>query len=137
MSTIVLLIHIFLAVGIVILVLLQQGRATTGGIFGGGGSQTVFGSRGSFSFLMKITATLGAAFFITSTWLSILAQREAGTNIDPSIIRQQQQEVEREQELLEELQQAPAGSDAPVEPAPVEPPSQEQPVNLPSFDEPP
>jgi len=127
MSTIILLVHIFLAVSIVILVLLQQGRASAGGIFGGGGgSQTVFGSRGSFSFLMKVTAVLGAAFFITSTWLSVLAQREAGTNIDPSIIREQQEEVEQEQEFLEELQQVPSESPSP---------SEEQPIDLPTFDE--
>ncbi len=126
MSTIILLVHIFLAVTIVILVLLQQGRASAGGIFGGGGSQTVFGSRGSFSFLMKITAVLGAAFFITSTWLSVLAQREAGTTIDPSIIRQQQEEVQQEQEFLEQLQQVPSESPSP---------SEEQPIDLPTFDE--
>lgn len=134
MSTIVLFIHILLAVSIVVLVLMQQGRASTGGIFGGGASQTVFGSRGSFSFLMKITAALGAAFFITSTWLSVLAQREAGTNIDPSIIRQQQEEVDREQQLLEQLQQG--SPQAPSEsPQPSAPPNQEQPVDLPTFDE--
>lgn len=105
MSAIILVIHILLAVGIVVLVLMQQGRAGAGGVFGGGASQTFFGSRGSFSMLMKITATMAMGFFVTSLWLSIIAQRESSTNINPSLIRQQQQEAEQEQQLLQQEQQ--------------------------------
>ena len=129
MSTIILVVHILLAIGIVVLVLMQQGRANTGGVFGGGASQTFFGSRGSFSLLMKITAALAAAFFITSTWLSMLAQREAGTNIDPSIIRQQQRE--QGQQLLEEIQQEQIAPEA----SPEAQPSEQEQINLPTFDE--
>ncbi len=70
----ILLIHVFVAVCIVALVLVQQGKgATMGAAFGSGASQTVFGSRGSGSFLFRITLSLAATFFITSICLNYMA----------------------------------------------------------------
>ena len=52
----ILLIHVFIAAFLILLVLIQQGKgATMGAAFGSGASQTVFGSRGSGSFLLKLT----------------------------------------------------------------------------------
>jgi preprotein translocase subunit SecG len=69
----ILLIHVFAAVCIIGLVLLQQGKgATLGAAFGSGASQTVFGSRGSGSFLFRITLSFIAVFFITSISLNYL-----------------------------------------------------------------
>ncbi|RDI46930.1 preprotein translocase subunit SecG [Aquicella lusitana] len=70
----IMLIHVFAAVFIIALVLVQQGKgATMGAAFGSGASQTVFGSRGSGSFLFRITIGLIAVFFITSIVLNNLA----------------------------------------------------------------
>ncbi len=70
----ILLIHVFVAVIIVALVLVQQGKgATMGAAFGSGASQTVFGSRGSGSFLFRLTISLAIIFFITSMGLNYLA----------------------------------------------------------------
>jgi preprotein translocase subunit SecG len=72
----ILLIHVFAAVFIIALVLIQQGKgATVGAAFGSGASSTVFGSRGSGSFLFRITMSLGAIFFISSLSLNYLATR--------------------------------------------------------------
>lgn len=72
----ILLIHVFAAVCIIALVLVQQGKgATMGAAFGSGASQTIFGSRGSGSFLFRITISLVAVFFITSISLNYLASR--------------------------------------------------------------
>lgn len=69
-----LLIHVFAAVFIVALVLVQQGKgATMGAAFGSGASQTVFGSRGSGSFLFRLTMGLVAIFFATSIGLNSIA----------------------------------------------------------------
>lgn len=69
----VLLIHVFIGVFIIALVLVQQGKgATMGAAFGSGASQTVFGSRGSGSFLFRVTIGLAALFFITSIGLNSL-----------------------------------------------------------------
>lgn len=76
MYQIVLLIHVFAAVCAIALVLVQQGKgATMGAAFGSGASQTVFGSRGSGSFLFRVTIGFVAVFFITSITLNYLAMR--------------------------------------------------------------
>lgn len=70
----ILLIHVFAAVCIIALVLVQQGKgATMGAAFGSGASQTVFGSRGSGSFLFRVTMSFLAVFFITSIGLNYMA----------------------------------------------------------------
>jgi len=76
MYQLMLLIHVFAAVLVIALVLVQQGKgATMGAAFGSGASQTVFGSRGSGSFLFRVTIGLVAVFFITSISLNYLAMR--------------------------------------------------------------
>lgn len=70
----ILLIHVFVAVCIIALVLVQQGKgATMGAAFGSGASQTVFGSRGSGSFLFRMTMGFAMVFFITSITLNHMA----------------------------------------------------------------
>ena len=70
---VILLFHTIAAVCIIALVLVQQGKgATLGAAFGSGASQTVFGSRGSGSFLFKITMGLILCFFLTSMGLNYL-----------------------------------------------------------------
>ena len=82
MKEILLVIHVLTAVGIIVFVLLQQGKgADAGAAFGGGGggaSQTLFGSRGSATFLSRTTAILAAIFFITSLSLAVLYSRQSG-----------------------------------------------------------
>jgi preprotein translocase subunit SecG len=76
MYQIILLIHVLAAFFIIALVLVQQGKgATMGAAFGSGASQTVFGSRGSGSFLFRITMSCVLIFFITSISLNYLASR--------------------------------------------------------------
>jgi len=74
MQTIVLIIHVLTAIAIIALVLLQHGKgADVGAAFGSGASSTMFGSAGSVSFFMKLTALFAAIFFATSLTLSYLA----------------------------------------------------------------
>lgn len=77
MLQIILLIHIVIALALIGLVLLQQGKgADMGAAFGSGSSNTLFGSRGPASFLMKLTGGLVALFFITSLTLGALATHQ-------------------------------------------------------------
>jgi len=63
--------HLFLAIGLVGLVLIQHGKgAAAGAAFGSGASATVFGARGSGNFLSRSTAVLAALFFLTSMALA-------------------------------------------------------------------
>jgi len=74
-----LLVHILVCVFLIIVVLLQSGKAADlAGAFGGMGSQTAFGPRGSATLLSKATTISAVLFMITSLSLSILATRGAG-----------------------------------------------------------
>ena len=76
---IVIVLHILVALAIVALILLQQGKgADMGASFGGGGSQTLFGATGGGNVLTRATAILAALFFATSFGLAIIAKQKAG-----------------------------------------------------------
>jgi preprotein translocase subunit SecG len=80
MQTIALVIHVFLALGVIGLVLIQHGKgADAGAAFGSGASSTVFGSRGSGSFLTRMTTMFALAFFCTSMMLFYLASQRTAT----------------------------------------------------------
>jgi preprotein translocase subunit SecG len=75
--TITTVVHVLLAAGIVGLVLLQRGKgADAGAGFGAGASGTVFGARGSASFLSRTTATLAGLFIATSLILAYMGGRK-------------------------------------------------------------
>ncbi len=64
MQTILVVFHLFLAIGLIGLVLMQHGKgADAGAAFGSGASATVFGAQGSASFLSRATALLARAVF--------------------------------------------------------------------------
>lgn len=71
--TVLLAVHIVLALLLIGIILLQQGKgATAGAAFGSGASSTVFGSRGSASFLTRTTAVLATLFLSNSMFLAYL-----------------------------------------------------------------
>ncbi len=71
MEIAVLVLHVFAALGIIGLVLLQHGKgADVGAAFGGGASGSLFGASGSANFLSRITAVLAFVFFLTSLGLT-------------------------------------------------------------------
>lgn len=72
------IVHVIVAVFLILVVLLQTGkRADLAGAFGGGGSQTAFGTRGAATLLSKLTTGAAVMFMVTSLSLSLLASREA------------------------------------------------------------
>ena len=74
-----LLIHVVVCIFLIIVVLLQSGKAADlAGAFGGMGSQTAFGPRGSATLLSKATTISAVLFMVTSLSLSILASRNSG-----------------------------------------------------------
>src|SRR5439155_14546574 len=71
--------HVIVCLFLIVVVLLQSGKAADlAGAFGGMGSQTAFGPRGSATLLSKATTISAVLFMITSLSLSILATRNAG-----------------------------------------------------------
>lgn len=72
------IIHVLLAVALIGFILVQRGPgATAGSAFGSGASSTVFGARGSGSFLTKTTAILATLFFALSMLMAVQAHRSA------------------------------------------------------------
>jgi preprotein translocase subunit SecG len=86
--------HLVMAVSLVVLVLLQQGKgAQAGAAFGGGSSgssQSLFGARGSANFLTRTTATVATIFFCTTLSLAYLyANRSVSSSVvSESVIEQ-------------------------------------------------
>src|SRR3569623_849534 len=104
-----LIVHVIVCLFLIVVVLLQSGKAADlAGAFGGMGSQTAFGPRGSATLLSKATTISFVLFIITSMALSILATRSAGLSTT----------------VLEDVQQkkAPAKTQsAPVQTPPAQP----------------
>jgi len=72
-------VHVIVCVFLIVVVLLQSGKAADlAGAFGGMGSQTAFGPRGSATLLSKATTISAILFMLTSMSLSILASRSSG-----------------------------------------------------------
>ncbi len=78
MQTLIVVVHVIIAIAIVGLVLLQQGKgADAGASFGAGASQTVFGSSGSGNFLVRATTVAATIFFVTSLSLAVFAKNQS------------------------------------------------------------
>jgi preprotein translocase subunit SecG len=75
-ESILVVVHLLLAIGLVVLILMQHGKgADMGAAFGSGASASVFGSRGASNFLSRTTAVLATLFFVTSLALAYFAMR--------------------------------------------------------------
>ena len=78
MSTILLVVHVMLSLGIIGLVLLQRGKgADAGAALGGGASASMFGARGASNFLSRTTGILAALFIMNSLALAYLASKQS------------------------------------------------------------
>jgi len=74
------IIHVFVCLFLIIVVLLQSGKAADlAGAFGGMGSQATFGPRGTATLLSKLTTIAAGLFMVTSLTLSIMATRGSGS----------------------------------------------------------
>ncbi|AXX58914.1 Preprotein translocase subunit SecG [Vibrio vulnificus] len=106
MFSVLLVIYLLAALGVIGLVLIQQGKgADMGASFGAGASNTVFGASGSGNFLTRTTAILATVFFIVSLTLGRMSTHKAESQwVDPT----QGQVVEQVQDNVSE---APAKSD--------------------------
>ena len=128
-TTIVVSLHVLIALVIIGLVLLQHGKgADMGSGFGGGSSGSLFGATGSANFLSRTTAVLAALFFILSLALAYVATRRApeeGGGVIDVIRRQQQQEPAKpaaDGKKAEPQKPAAEGEKSPAQDAPKPPP---------------
>ena len=117
MESLIVIVHIVIAIGIIALVLIQQGKgAEAGASFGGGASQTVFGSAGSGNFLTRATSFFAVVFFSTSFALAYFAKERATGIVDAGLPSIEEIQVvtplESEVPVLEQV--LPESSEAPV-----------------------
>ncbi len=82
MHTLIVIVHVSVSLALILIILLQTGKgADIGAVFGGGSSQTLFGSSGPTSFLSKLTAVAATVFMITSLFLAYTSGRRPSSSI--------------------------------------------------------
>lgn len=82
------IVHVVVCLFLIVVILLQSGKAADlAGAFGGMGSQTAFGPRGSATLLSKATTISTIIFMLTSMSLSIVATKNAGLASGPGLQR--------------------------------------------------
>jgi preprotein translocase subunit SecG len=88
MITALTVVHVIVCFFLIVVVLLQSGKAADlAGAFGGMGSQTAFGPRGSATVLSKATTIAAVLFMVTSLSLSILyTRRGSGAGVGASVL---------------------------------------------------
>lgn len=123
-TTILIIVSVFAAISIIALVLMQQSKGDMGSAFGGGGSQSMFGSRGSANFLSRTTSVMVTVLFISCLALAyIYAKRNSQANVIETIQVEETSEVPSISDGAEdaaqsnEIPEVPSDSDV-SEPAP-------------------
>ena len=82
MHTLIVILHVIVSVALILVILLQTGKGSDiGAVFGGGSSQTLFGSTGPTSFLSKLTAGAAIIFMLTSLFLAYFSGRGTSGSI--------------------------------------------------------
>ena len=123
MQALFLVLHVLVGIGLITLILLQHGKgADAGAAFGSGASATVFGARGSATFLTKATAVLALLFFSNSFFLNYLFANTTG----PKSIIEEQKEGNSPTEIIE-------NTIAPIEEKEPEPPAEPPQSDLPAL----
>lgn len=107
MYQVIIVVHVLLGLGVVGLVLMQQGKgADAGGGFSTGSSGSVFGAQGSASFLSRSTAVLASLFFTTSLGLAVMNSQQSAQKdliVNPSKIEQDVPNVTNEKPISAEV----------------------------------
>ena len=86
MSLLLIVIHFVVCIALIMIVLLQTGKgADMGAAFGGGGSQTLFGSSGASTFLSKATTVAAVVFMLTSLSLAYMSSNRTESSVMKAI----------------------------------------------------
>lgn len=121
------IIHILVSVLLVLIILLQPSKSgDIGSMFGGGSSESVFGSSGAMPFLVKMTRLFGLIFVITSLFLGYTSVKSISGSVvekPPSEVFEElpqlgEEPLEKSPEQVEQRQEAKADADAESAPAP-------------------
>ena len=114
MSILLIVIHVIVCIALIMIVLLQTGKgADMGAAFGGGSSQTLFGSTGASTFLSKATTAAAVIFMITSLGLAYVSSHR----------RPEGSIMEKVTTATEQTTPASSGTETDTAPAPAKPAS--------------
>ncbi len=112
MAILLIIVHVIVCIALIMIVLLQTGKgADMGAAFGGGSSQTLFGSTGASTFLSKATTVAAIVFMLTSLMLAYMSGNRKGESImsnAPAATAQQPAPAAPEQKQAPQPQSAPA-----------------------------
>jgi len=126
MMTMILVLHFMVCLVLITVVLLQRGKgADLGAALGGGGANTVFGSRGAGNFLTKLTTGSAIVFMFTSLSLAYFSSHDSEVALFDKKALEAEQAAERESKsaLTEEgesLELEEVGGLEEIDPAPTE-----------------
>ena len=124
MYYLVLFVHVVVCLFLIVVILLQSGKAADlAGAFGGMGSQTAFGPRGSATLLSKATTVSAVIFMVTSMTLSILASKNAG--VGTTVLEESPSKAAPVKTLPAPVQQPPAPAGSQTVTIPLPPPSKD------------
>jgi preprotein translocase subunit SecG len=145
MYTFLSVLYVLVCLFLILVVLLQPGRGGIGGAFGGGSSQTVFGSSGAGNFLTRLTSVSAALFMILSATLAYLSS-SSDKSLERAIEAQRAKQAAKAKETAGEKskEDKPAtveegmseGANAPIELMPEPAPTGDAPGAAPTPDAP-
>ncbi len=126
MSSVIIIIHIVVALALILIVLLQTGKgADMGAAFGGGASQTLFGGAGASTFLSRLTTIAAIIFMLTSLGLAYFSSHRTAKSVMsqmPAATTEQTEPAPWEAPV--QTEPAPSGAPVQTEQVPSEPPVQ-------------
>ena len=113
MMTLLYVLHFMVCFVLIAVVLLQRGKGSDlGAALGGGGANTVFGSRGAGNFLTKLTTSSAILFMVTSLSLAYLGTREADVELFDDASLEEALPAAGEAQPLGEIEEPEAAPDA-------------------------
>jgi preprotein translocase subunit SecG len=113
----VVIVHVVVCVALILIILLQSGKgADIGAVFGGGSSQTVFGSGGASTFLGKVTVGAAVTFMLTSIILTYFSGRVT-SSLDSSVMKSGAAPISRPEATMPVGEPPAAAKEGPSAPA--------------------
>lgn len=110
-------IHLIVCITMILIIIFQSSKgAEMGAVFGGGASQTAFGSSGPQNFLEKVTVICAVIFMVTSLSLAYMSSKRDSRLTEPTTAPIEQPMEPSQQPAAPAAPVAPAVPDAPVAP---------------------
>ena len=98
MQIFVTILHVFLCIGLMLIILLQPGKSDIASAFGGGAGNQMYGPRASGHFLGRATTVIALLFMVTSITLAVYSSariRSSGSDIENAIQRIQDEDAKK------------------------------------------